>query len=159
MVFYCNSFLLTLAFFAFWCGVFAGVFPNAPLRSCRPPQLALPLCLPSLATARAPRRACLVHTPCQTITSDTTDPPLRRQKHVTNWMYQGVGIVPTIILMVGSVLLAVHSALRVLPQFALIEPVGLHSPEAVLRRALKEGGLQPEEAAALAESLGWVVFV
>jgi hypothetical protein len=70
------------------------------------------------------------------------------------WMYTGVGILPTLLLMGGSVLLAVHSALRVLPQFALIEPVGRHCPEAVLRRALKEGGLQPEEAAALAAQLG-----
>jgi hypothetical protein len=69
-------------------------------------------------------------------------------------MYTGVGILPTLLLMGGSVLLAVHSALRVLPQFALIEPVGRHCPEAVLRRALKEGGLQPEEAAALAAQLG-----
>lgn len=57
-------------------------------------------------------------------------------------MYQGVGIIPTVLLIVGSVLLAIHSALRVLPQFALIEPVGRHCPENVLRRALKEGGLQ-----------------
>jgi len=52
------------------------------------------------------------------------------------------------------VLLAIHSALRVLPQFALIEPVGRHCPEAVLRRALKEGGLRAEEAEILAHQLG-----
>jgi hypothetical protein len=63
-------------------------------------------------------------------------------------------VATTLGLMGGSVLLAIHSALRVLPQFALIEPIGRHCPEAVLRRALKEGGLQPEEAAALAGQLG-----
>jgi hypothetical protein len=65
-----------------------------------------------------------------------------------------VGVTTTICLMAGSVLLAIHSALRVLPQFALIEPIGRHCPEAVLRRALKEGGLRQEEAAALAAQLG-----
>jgi hypothetical protein len=69
-------------------------------------------------------------------------------------MYEGVGLLPTIALMVGSVLLAVHSALRVLPQFALIEPIGRHCPESVLRRALKAGGLRPDEAAGLAAELG-----
>ncbi|KAI8476523.1 MAG: Mlo family-domain-containing protein [Monoraphidium minutum] len=76
------------------------------------------------------------------------------QKHVNDWMYEGVGVMPTVLLICGSVLLAIHSALRVLPQFALIEPIGHHCPQAVLRRALKEGGLQPEEAEALAAELG-----
>ena len=76
------------------------------------------------------------------------------QKHASDWIYEGVGLVPTLLLMGGSILLAIHSALRVLPQFALIEPLGRHCPEEVLRRALKEGGLKPEEAAALAAQLG-----
>jgi hypothetical protein len=79
---------------------------------------------------------------------------LRPPRAHPQWMYTGVGTLATALLMGGSVLLAVHSALRVLPQFALIGPIGRHCPEAVLRRALKEGGLQPEEAAALAARLG-----
>jgi len=76
------------------------------------------------------------------------------QRLVGNWVYEGVSLLPTILLMVGSALLAIHSALRVLPMFAFIQPIGRHCPEIVLRRAFKEGGLQRDRAASLAAQLG-----
>ena len=66
--------------------------------------------------------------------------------------WTGIPYWSVFLLLALDVLVVIHSSLYVLPLYALLQPVGSHCPQTVLKRAIK-GGLYPKQMAMIAKAM------